>query len=141
MDCRALFDTYGFPPGFVPLFSDNGGIIGIMPEQDGKCKWVKAFKGSRRERLPTAYPQIPESKKQQDKDEYQENREAFQRVWLRSFRKTFGWQFITDTIGHSRRTWEGWEQGRHIPFHVMARLTTLKWNRERQDEYQKVPTE
>ena len=50
-------------------------------------------------------------------------REA-QRGWLRALRGA-GWDVLPD--GVSRRTWEGWEQGRNIPApHVYALWESLQ---------------
>ena len=46
---------------------------------------------------------------------------AAQRGWLQAVRDDHGWS-IAETIGTSRRTWEGWEQGRTIPAEKMLAI-------------------
>ena len=46
---------------------------------------------------------------------------AAQRGWLQAARANHGWS-IAETVGVSRRTWEGWEQGRTIPVEKMLAI-------------------
>lgn len=110
---------YSFPPGFIPL--SRSGESGVLARTDGACEWVEMQKGQSAliERVPTRWFPIPETV-----------RVDRQRKWLQRLRKECGMEAVLAATGKSRRTWEGWEQGRTLPFHQAAVLAVLKWKND-----------
>ena len=141
-----------YPPGFLPVAHDQkDGIIGLFPARDGKGEWVALQKGQGRieEHLDTIWGRLPENAppgvptgaewKAIPKDlmwsiPVAASWKDVQRDWLQSMRiRAHGAEFL-QSIGVSRRTWEGWEQGRPIPYFQASRIAFQFWEERKKKE-------
>lgn len=115
------------PPGFVAVQTISPGLYrGVLPHEKGRCLWVEVEKGDKVtsdfKGKPTKTTQLPglEGKN-------------LQRDWLRSLRLQVlkDEQEVEAKLGIKPRTWEGWEQGRPIPYFQAVRLAIMLWERHR----------
>ena len=113
----------GLPPGFVALMTMTPGeCLGFLPDENGNCRLVQITKGSAISHLPTRIAQFPE-----------QGRKSMQRRWLRSLRLEDADLpgSIEAELGISPRTWQGWEQGRPVPYFQAVRLAQMIWDQQR----------
>ncbi len=75
-----------------------GAGMAVVPTSTGKALWIKFFP-------PDAYAE----------------RIEYQREFLQGIRAENEWATAT-ALGISKRTWEGWEQLRPMPFHVVCSI-------------------
>jgi len=114
------YPDFGLPPGYVLVKSmqaESGGS-GVLPDKKGNCLWVQVIKGSAADHNPTIWGELPDTE-----------RNVTQRLWLRWLRKMN--RGIESQLGISPRTWEGWEQGRPIPYFQAVRLAHRIWDKSR----------
>lgn len=107
-----------FPPGFIITGHKTGRrFIGALPNPKGNCTWTMVIKGLDED--PTIHGKIS------NPDEAAQ----IQRIWLRRIRdRIIAWDQILRELKISRRTWEGWEGTRPLPYHQAARIAARAWN-------------
>lgn len=112
------------PPGFLPLATfhprdvfDAPPVYGVVPDAGGGCEW--RYSENRNSPLWETVPEHGEGPLM--------GRIEFQRHWLQFTRKELGWAAVLATTGKSQRTWEGWEQGRSLPYHHAYFLALRLW--------------
>lgn len=106
-----------YPPGFVPV-KDGELVTGILPAATGNCQWVTLLIGYSVSQ--TLWVSVEENTWQ-----------AVQKDWLYNARKRKHQATIPNEIGVSLRTWEGWEQGRFLPYHQAVRIALILWENGR----------
>lgn len=110
------------PPDLLPIgYQDDRGLVCAAPDEKGGTSWVRYLPaqtiGPQNQRLPRHV--LPH-----------EDPKSVQRLWLQAIRARLGWPESLSLAGCvSRRTWEGWELGKRIPYFRLAITLRSIWDR------------
>ncbi len=110
------------PEGFIQLGewdTDGKMPMGVIPDSKGLCQWVAVSLSRGFERAPVIAPL------------HEKDAKSAQNRWLMCPKGKKG-QYAA-AIGVSKRTWEGWEQGRPMPF-FRASLLAILWEQEAKED-------